>query len=70
MLAKLLFKLTNESVDIGYDPASQESDGGIRLSVTLKLPLFIRRLRCYHVGNAGWCFRCERPALMLAQGGK
>ena len=65
-LFKLIFRLTNQSVDISkclpLPRSALDRDGGLRLEVTLKLPLVIRRLHCPHqqTGARRWCFRCER----------
>lgn len=61
-LFALIFRLTNYAIDLEYDPAGQEPDGGARFGLTLKPPLFIRRLRCSHRGLKGssYCMRCEQ----------
>lgn len=67
-LSRLIFLLTNRAVDIsllGHDDNDRWLDSGLCFTVTLNLPLFIRRLSCNHRASSSrgltWCFRCERP---------
>jgi hypothetical protein len=65
-LFAFVFWITNQAVDIAEDYREVGYPHGVTYTVTLRPPLFVRRMECDHadpqghVLAAGYCLGCEQ----------